>query len=153
MEVTGAAALGQAVQRARRELDLSQAELADLAGMSRVSVSRLEAGTANTTLDSLLRVASVLGMRLDATWTPAAANQTRLPRKRARSTSNKTAHVTKNNAGTTGTTSVVHVGKSSGKSATVARSAVTGAKAPRRKASLRLEPVDLNVVLEQASKK
>ncbi|MBO9524087.1 MAG: helix-turn-helix transcriptional regulator [Nocardioidaceae bacterium] len=84
MDLTSPAALGQAVRRARRAADLSQVELADLAGLSRLVVTRLETGQANVTLDSLLRVASVLGMTLEATWDPSAATTRPLPRKRPR---------------------------------------------------------------------
>jgi transcriptional regulator with XRE-family HTH domain len=84
MDLSSPVALGQAVRRARRAADMSQLELADLAGLSRLVVTRLETGQANVTLDSLLRVVSVLGMKLEATWDPSTATSRPLPRKRPR---------------------------------------------------------------------
>lgn len=82
MRLNSEYALASAVRAARKEAGLSQQQLADLAGMSRVWVARLEGGEANVTLDSLLRVASVLGMSLEATWNPADATRNNLPKKR-----------------------------------------------------------------------
>ncbi|WP_183407826.1 helix-turn-helix domain-containing protein [Nocardioides marmoriginsengisoli] len=82
MRLTSEHALASAVRAARKEAGLSQQEVADRAGMSRVWVARLEGGEANVTLDSLLRVASVLGMSLDATWNPQQAADRTLPKKR-----------------------------------------------------------------------
>ena len=83
MRLNSENALARAVRAAREEAGLSQQEVADRAGMSRVWVARLEGGAANVTLDSLLRVASVVGMSLDATWDPREATKGRLSRKRA----------------------------------------------------------------------
>jgi transcriptional regulator with XRE-family HTH domain len=82
MHLTSENALARAVRAARKEAGLSQQEVAERAGMSRVWVARLEGGEANVTLDSLLRVASVVGMNLEATWDPGTATKSRLPRKR-----------------------------------------------------------------------
>lgn len=82
MRLNSEAALAQAVRAARKDAGLSQQEVADRAGMSRVWVARLEGGEANVTLDSLLRVASVVGMELDATWDPTRVTEAKLPRKR-----------------------------------------------------------------------
>lgn len=82
MRLNSEYALANAVRAARKEAGLSQQQLADLAGMSRVWVARLEGGDANVRLDSLLRVASVLGMSLEATWDPAEATSEHLPKKR-----------------------------------------------------------------------
>src|SRR5689334_11845992 len=82
MEVTSAAALGSAVRGARRSANLSQQELADRAGMSRVALARLELGETNATLESVLRLANVLQMRLELTWEPGEVEVRQMPRKR-----------------------------------------------------------------------
>jgi transcriptional regulator with XRE-family HTH domain len=68
VELSSPAALGTAVRAARRSRGLSQQALADAAGMSRVSVSRLEHGLSNPTWDTVLRVGAALALRLDASW-------------------------------------------------------------------------------------
>lgn len=54
------AELGTQVRRARLELDLTQAELAEAANVSISSVKALESGTGST-LRTLIRIARVLG--------------------------------------------------------------------------------------------
>ena len=51
-------------------LQLTQATLADLAGVSRYSVQALEAGTGTTKIASVLEIANVLGLRLDVSTAP-----------------------------------------------------------------------------------
>ena len=84
MELKSGGSLGAAVRAARRAAKVSQQGLAERAGMSRVSVARLEAGSSNPTWDTVLRVTSVLGMKLDATWDPEAAptRSSPLPKRR-----------------------------------------------------------------------
>lgn len=48
----------------RIDLGLTQEELADLAGVSRAALQRLEAGVASTRLETLGRVAEALGCRV-----------------------------------------------------------------------------------------
>ena len=43
---------------------MTQAELADKAGLKQAYVARLESGTANPTLESITKVATVLGKRI-----------------------------------------------------------------------------------------
>lgn len=62
-------AVGAAVRGARMRLGLSRADLGRMAGLSLNSVQMLEAGQANPTLDTLLRVTTVL--RLDLSAEPA----------------------------------------------------------------------------------
>lgn len=137
MELNGAAALANAVRQARREAQLSQEEVAARSGMSRVSVARLEAGAANLTLDSLLRVANVLGMRLDATWDAAEAASHPLPRKRPRA-------VARHHEATAARKSAPATEQQPRDDAALARSAQTS-RPPR-------EPVDLNAVLARVSR-
>lgn len=58
------AELGRAVRRRRRDLGLTQEELAALAGLARRSVSAVETGKATIRLDIVLALLDVLGLRL-----------------------------------------------------------------------------------------
>jgi transcriptional regulator with XRE-family HTH domain len=150
MEVTGAAALANAVQRARGAAGLSQAQLADLAGVARVSVARLEAGTANATLDSLLRVATALGMRLDVTWSPQDATTRKLPRKRPRTTSTKTAKSTTTSSAKSKGRRAVGSKAVGGRFVTETSSRTSKVAGGKQAAAT---PVDLDVLLSQVRKK
>lgn len=66
MELNSQRSLGTAVRAAREAQSMSQLELANLAGVSRVTVTKLELGKANPTWESVLRVSEVLGLRLSA---------------------------------------------------------------------------------------
>lgn len=57
--------LGQNIYRLRSEKQLSQEELAGLAGVSRQSVSKWETGTAVPELDKLQRLCEIFGVSLD----------------------------------------------------------------------------------------
>jgi HTH-type transcriptional regulator/antitoxin HipB len=57
--------LAQDVQARRKDLGLTQQELADLAGCSPRFVRALEAGKASVQLDKLLAVLDVLGLELE----------------------------------------------------------------------------------------
>ncbi len=50
--------------QARIDGKLTQAELAEKAGMSQVMIARLESGTSNPTIGTVSRVANVLGKEL-----------------------------------------------------------------------------------------
>jgi transcriptional regulator with XRE-family HTH domain len=54
------AAFGRKVKDLRRSLKLSQADLADDAGIRRALVSEVERGEANLTLNSIVRIAIAL---------------------------------------------------------------------------------------------
>ncbi len=54
--------LGRRLARVRLERDLTQAQLAEEAGVSKRTVERLESGEVATQLSSFLRVCRVLGM-------------------------------------------------------------------------------------------
>ncbi|MFE3452084.1 helix-turn-helix domain-containing protein [Nonomuraea sp. NPDC059194] len=62
--------LGEAVRRRREELGLTQAELAERAGLKQPAVARLEAGGTMPTIPMLERVAEALEMRLSVQMTP-----------------------------------------------------------------------------------
>ena len=53
-----------AIAQGREERGMSQAELADAAGMRQEAISRLETGAANPTISTLQKVAHGLGKRL-----------------------------------------------------------------------------------------
>lgn len=57
--------LGRAVRRLREEAEMTQAELATLAGTSQAAVSRLEAGEHMPTIGVLDRLAAALGAQVD----------------------------------------------------------------------------------------
>lgn len=57
-----ARSLGQAVRRRRKQLRLSQAEAAQLAGCSRLFVSQLEAGKPSVRLDLVRALLAALGL-------------------------------------------------------------------------------------------
>ena len=57
--------LSEAVKRIRKQHGLSQGELADIAGISLPSLSRLERGKETIRLDLLTKVAESLGYRLE----------------------------------------------------------------------------------------
>jgi transcriptional regulator with XRE-family HTH domain len=56
------AALGRNVKRLRHSLQMSQADLADDAGIRRAVVIHIERGMANPTLDTIVRIATALGV-------------------------------------------------------------------------------------------
>lgn len=57
----------QALRQRRRQLGLSQQELADLADVSLPSISRLERGKETTRLDVLIKLLYALGLELQIT--------------------------------------------------------------------------------------
>ncbi|MCY4068242.1 MAG: helix-turn-helix transcriptional regulator [Acidimicrobiaceae bacterium] len=63
--------LGNAVRERRRRLGMTQAELAEAAGVSRPQVSRIECGAMNPGFLVLLRLFRKLGCRLIAEPRPA----------------------------------------------------------------------------------
>lgn len=67
MRVSSARDLGFEVRRARRARKMTQAELAERAGLRRTWVSRLEAGRENPTFGNLLAVLDALQLDLDLT--------------------------------------------------------------------------------------
>ncbi|MDP9849226.1 helix-turn-helix domain-containing protein [Streptosporangium lutulentum] len=69
-EAREALLLGQRVYDRRTELGLSQAELAERAGMTQPQVSRLETGGVTPTLPLLRRLAKALDAELNVTFTP-----------------------------------------------------------------------------------
>lgn len=55
------------VRAMRKELLLTQQQLADLAGVSDATVRQIERGTGKSTLKSVLSVMEVLGLELEVT--------------------------------------------------------------------------------------
>lgn len=55
------------VRTMRKELRLTQQQLADLAGVSDATVRQIERGTGKSTLTSVLSVMEVLGLELEVT--------------------------------------------------------------------------------------
>ena len=56
--------LAHSLLKARVAKKMTQAELAQKAGVSQVIIARLESGTSNPTVDTVSRVANVLGKKL-----------------------------------------------------------------------------------------
>jgi ribosome-binding protein aMBF1 (putative translation factor) len=56
--------LARQLIKARVSQNLTQAELAEKAGVKQAYIARLESGSANPTIDSLNKVAKVLDLRL-----------------------------------------------------------------------------------------
>jgi DNA-binding XRE family transcriptional regulator len=69
-EARAALLLGQLVYDRRAELGLTQAELADRAGMTQPQLSRLESGGATPTVPLLARLAAALDAELDIAFRP-----------------------------------------------------------------------------------
>lgn len=57
--------IGSRVRSQRRELGLTQQQLADLAGVSDATVRQIEHGTGKSTLSSMIAVLEVLGFTLE----------------------------------------------------------------------------------------
>lgn len=55
---------GKAIRRRRRELDLSQETLAELAGLHRTYISNLERGQINPSLENIERLTSALNISI-----------------------------------------------------------------------------------------
>lgn len=56
--------IGQAIVERRDELRITQARLAHVSGLSVHTLSNLETGEGNVTLDTLLKVAETLGYKV-----------------------------------------------------------------------------------------
>jgi len=63
-EVDRSLKLGRSIARARTEAKLTQPELAARAGVQQADISRIERGLGNPTRETLIRLASSLGMEL-----------------------------------------------------------------------------------------
>lgn len=57
---------GKAVRRRRRELDLSQEQLAEQAGLHRTYISNLERGELNPSLETIEKLANALNISIPA---------------------------------------------------------------------------------------
>ena len=56
--------IGQAIAARRDTLDITQTRLAKLSGISVHTLSNLETGRGNVTLDTLIKVANVVGFQV-----------------------------------------------------------------------------------------
>lgn len=56
--------IGPQIRERRKDLKINQAKLAQLSGIGLNSLSRLESGKGNPTLESLQKIAEVLGFEL-----------------------------------------------------------------------------------------
>ena len=56
--------IGRYVVERRDTLNVSQARLAELSGVSVHTISNLETGNGNVTLDTLLKVVGILGLKV-----------------------------------------------------------------------------------------
>jgi transcriptional regulator with XRE-family HTH domain len=56
--------IGRYIAERRDTLDISQARLAELSAVSVHTLSNLETGNGNVTLDTLLKVAGILGLKV-----------------------------------------------------------------------------------------
>lgn len=56
--------IGNSIKLRRKTLKVSQTELAELAGLSVNTLYKIEKGLANPTLETLSRIAEILGMKL-----------------------------------------------------------------------------------------
>ena len=75
-----AATWGAHVRSRRRDLGLTQLEVAELAGVAARTVHAVEAGKATLRLDALLAVLDAVGLRLDLVRSSASAAPARGPR-------------------------------------------------------------------------
>ena len=57
--------IGRYIVGRRNTLDVSQVRLAKLSGVSVHTLSNLETGKGNVTLDTLLKVAGILGLKVE----------------------------------------------------------------------------------------
>lgn len=74
------AAIGEQIRRRRNQRSMSAAELARRAGLSKATLSGLESGTGNPTIDTLDAVAQALGVPLaDILTAPEPAGSTLIP--------------------------------------------------------------------------
>jgi HTH-type transcriptional regulator / antitoxin HipB len=62
--------LGEAVLRRREELGITQAELAERAGLQQPAVARFEMGGTTPTIPMLVRLADALRLRLNVEFLP-----------------------------------------------------------------------------------
>lgn len=56
--------ISESIKKRRKELKLSQSYVADLTGLSINTISKVERGETNPTVDVLEKIAAVLGMAL-----------------------------------------------------------------------------------------
>lgn len=56
--------IGKAIAERRDTLDITQARLAKLSGVSVHTLSNLETGDGNVTLDTLIKVADIVGFKV-----------------------------------------------------------------------------------------
>ncbi len=57
--------IGQAIRKRRKALKVKQADLAEIAETSRRTLSKIERGEANPTVETLIKVLQVLGLEIE----------------------------------------------------------------------------------------
>ena len=57
--------MGEAIKKARKERNLTQSELGDLIGVKKAQISRLEKGTSNVTIGTMLKVFEALKAKVN----------------------------------------------------------------------------------------
>lgn len=57
--------IGDMIQRARKERNLTQQQLGELVGVKKAQISRLENNTGNVTMETILRVFKALNARVN----------------------------------------------------------------------------------------
>lgn len=63
----------QSFVKARKEKGITQDELANITGIARSNIARMENGSYNPTIEMMVRLAAGIGMRLDIQWVDADA--------------------------------------------------------------------------------
>ena len=56
--------IGEQIKQRRKELKITQSSLAELANVSLNTLSRIESGKANPTIDVIAKIADILGFEL-----------------------------------------------------------------------------------------
>ncbi len=57
--------IGSQIRQRRKSLKITQGQLAELAGVSLNTLSRIESGKANPTIDVIEKIAEILGLKLE----------------------------------------------------------------------------------------
>ncbi|MBD2001419.1 helix-turn-helix transcriptional regulator [Leptolyngbya sp. FACHB-541] len=70
---------GKAVRRRRRELDISQEELAERAELHRTYISGIERGERNTSLENIEKIAKALEISIAALFTDYGIEESETP--------------------------------------------------------------------------
>lgn len=64
MNQSAAEAIGEAIKRTRKDFQLTQQQLADLAGISDKTLRDIERGTGSPSIGAVIRVAHAIGLQI-----------------------------------------------------------------------------------------